>query len=173
MRSFENRYMLHRILMVNNFANVMEITKINKVTLNFGFKNFHTNFYNFLVVIFACKVFVGRIPLITKSKKAVLTLKIKKGEAVGCYIVISRKKLNNFFIFFIDFLFLNNFVFFSKKIVVNSFTLVIPDLFLVKKLSFFFEFLMFLVELNVSITTTAVKKEQNLEFLKVLGFIFK
>ena len=79
-----------------NFKNIYEIPKINKICLNIGFKNANIEKKKLINIIILLKLITNQKPIVTKSKKNNIFLKIKKNSIIGCKVTLRKKNINIF-----------------------------------------------------------------------------
>ena len=84
--------------LINKFyyQNNSQLPKIKKIILNFNFKK--QNLKNLMSSLIALELISTQKPIFVKSKISNITLKIRKGQPVGCKLTL-RKKNVNFFLF--------------------------------------------------------------------------
>ena len=98
-KNLQNHYkniIIYNLLTKLNFTNRFEIPKITKICINIGFSDANINKKKLLNIILLLKLITNQKPLITKSKKNNIFLKIKKNSIIGCKITLRKK---NIFIF--------------------------------------------------------------------------
>jgi large subunit ribosomal protein L5 len=98
MTSFENYYInIIKYDLVNKFyyKNHKKIPKLNKIILNFNCKNI--NFKLLISSIIALELITTQKSIITSSKKSNITLKIRKGNPIGCKVTLRKEKMYFFF----------------------------------------------------------------------------
>ena len=84
-----------------NYKNVNEIFKIKKIILNFNCKNYDIK--KLSVAVLALELITVKKSTMTKSKKiSSINLKIKKGQPVGCKVILEKKKLEIFLFKFLN-----------------------------------------------------------------------
>lgn len=120
---------LTKFNLVNNLAQ----KHINKISLNFGFKQIKFNKKQMVPFFMILELISNQKCVVTTSRKNILNLKIKRGSITGCKVTLRKKNLYNF----IDTLILSlprseNFknFYFNKKIKSYSFSVKILDLFI-------------------------------------------
>lgn len=96
---FFNKY-FHTIIkydLINTFfyQNVVQIPNLKKITLHFQCQK--SNFKHFLSNLLALEFITYRKGKITKSKYSNLYLKIKKGNPVGCKIILKKNAMYFFY----------------------------------------------------------------------------
>ena len=87
---------VYNLLSKLTLKNIFEIPKINKIFLNIGFKNSNIDKKKLINIILLLKLITNQKPLITKSKKNNIFLKIKKNSIIGCKITLQKKNIFNF-----------------------------------------------------------------------------
>nr|YP_009178770.1 ribosomal protein L5 [Peronospora tabacina]ALJ78439.1 ribosomal protein L5 [Peronospora tabacina]ALJ78486.1 ribosomal protein L5 [Peronospora tabacina] len=105
-KNLQNHYKnitIYNLLTKLNFKNIFEIPKITKICLNIGFKDANIEKKKLINIILLLKLITNQKPLITRSKKNDIFLKIKKNSIIGCKITLRKKNifvfLEKFFIF--------------------------------------------------------------------------
>jgi large subunit ribosomal protein L5 len=85
-----------KLMETGKFANVMEVPKITKITLNMGVgealgnKKILTNATSDMATI------SGQKPVITHAKKSVAGFKVREGWPIGCKVTLRRHKMYEF-----------------------------------------------------------------------------
>jgi large subunit ribosomal protein L5 len=87
---------IYDLLTKLNFKNIFEINKITKICLNIGFKDANIDKKKLIYINLLLKLITNQKPILTKSKKNNIFLKIKKNSIIGCKITLRKK---NMFIF--------------------------------------------------------------------------
>lgn len=84
--------------LVNTFfyRNVIEIPKLERIILNFGYQK--SNFKYFISSLLALEFISSKKGKITKSTRLNVILKIKKGDPVGCKVVLEKNAMYSFYI---------------------------------------------------------------------------
>ncbi len=98
-KNFKNHYqniVIYDLLSKLHFKNVFELPKINKICLNIGFKNSNIEKKKLTNIIALLKLITNQEPLLTKSKKNNIFLKIKKGSIIGCKVTLRKNNINIF-----------------------------------------------------------------------------
>jgi large subunit ribosomal protein L5 len=97
--NFKNHYQnitTYDLITKFNFKNIYEIPKINKICLNIGFKNANIEKKKLINIIILLKLITNQKPIVTKSKKNNIFLKIKKNSIIGCKVTLRKKNINIF-----------------------------------------------------------------------------
>lgn len=79
-----------------NFKNIFEIPKITKISLNIGFKKANIEKKKLINIIVLLKLITNQQPIVTKSKKNNIFLKIKKNSIIGCKVTLRKNNINIF-----------------------------------------------------------------------------
>mgnify|MGYP001026044553 FL=1 len=84
--------------LINTFfcQNIAKIPKLKKIILNFGYQK--SNFKYLITSLLALEFVSSKKGKITKSKHINVFLKIKKGNPVGCKVVLKKSAMNFFYI---------------------------------------------------------------------------
>lgn len=82
--------------LINKFSynNTKNIPKLEKITLNFGCKNF--NIQKFATTLLALEMITSKKATLSVSKNANILLKIQKGQPAGCKVVLVKKEMDFF-----------------------------------------------------------------------------
>ena len=88
------------LLKVFNYSNIMEVPKINSISLNMGIGDAKNSSKDLDSAIEEITLISGQKPIITKAKKDISNFKIRKGWPVGCkthiYKRFTRCRVTNF-----------------------------------------------------------------------------
>ena len=84
---------IYNLLTKFTFKNIFEIPKITKICLNIGFKDSNINKKKLINIILLLKLITNQKPVITKSKKNNIFLKIKKNSVIGCKITLRKMNI--------------------------------------------------------------------------------
>lgn len=122
-KNLKNHYqnvIIYDLITKLNFKNIFEIPKITKICLNIGFKNANIEKKKLINIIILLKLITNQKPIVTKSKKNNIFLKIKKNSIIGCKVTLRKKNIYIFLEKFIIFILPNidkiNFNLKNKKI---------------------------------------------------------
>jgi len=97
--NLKNHYqnvIVYDLLTKSNIKNIFEITKITKICLNIGFKNANIEKKKLINILVLLKLITNQKPIVTKSKKNNIFLKIKKNSIIGCKVTLRRKNIYDF-----------------------------------------------------------------------------
>nr|QPN54025.1 ribosomal protein L5 [Phytophthora chlamydospora] len=97
-KNLQNHYQnitIYDLLTKLNLQNIFQIPKITKICLNIGFKNANIEKKKLINIILLLKLVINQKPMITKSKKNNIFLKIKQNSIIGCKITLRKKNIFN------------------------------------------------------------------------------
>jgi large subunit ribosomal protein L5 len=165
MNLLENYYKkVIRYDLINKFSynNLGNIPELKKIILNFGCESFDIK--NIAAALVALELITIKQGIVTKSKRANIMLKVRKGYPVGCIVILTKAKMYQFFFKLLteifptlkDFKGLN----LSKKLKNKSFSFTLLDLINFKELEKQFYLFTDLPPLNlIIVTNTKTHKE--------------
>lgn len=96
LKKFYETTIIPQLVKQFNYANVMEVPRISKVTLNMGVgeavndKKVVDNAASDLMKL------AGQKPVITKSRKSIAGFKIREGWPIGCKVTLRRDRMYDF-----------------------------------------------------------------------------
>ncbi len=79
-----------------NLSTVMQVPRIEKITLNIGLGNAKENKKALQAALDELMLITGQKPVITKAKKDVSNFKIRKGFPVGCKVTLRKDYMYEF-----------------------------------------------------------------------------
>ncbi len=170
MNILENYYKkIIRRDLINKFfyARLDEIPQLKKIILNFGCKN--SDVKNISLAMLSLELITTKRGFLTKSKRPNMVLKIRKGNPVGCSIVLNNNVMYSFLLKLLSEVFPNLKSFaginISKTLVSTSFSFTLKDLINFKELEKQFYLFTNLPPLNITVITNARTKEELLYLL--------
>lgn len=86
----------HDLINTFSYQNLTQIPTLKKITLNFGYQK--SNIKYLIFSILALEFISFKKGKITKSKHINLFLKIKKGNPVGCVVVLKKSAMHLFYV---------------------------------------------------------------------------
>ena len=144
------------------YNNIEEVPRLKKIILNFGCKSFEIK--NLAASLLSLELITIQEGALTRSKRANILLKIRKGNPVGCTVVLKKNKMYNFLFKLLTDVFpnLRDFkgISVSKKLSNTSLSFTLKDLINFKELEKQFYLFSNLPPLNITfVTNTKTKKE--------------
>lgn len=169
MNILENYYkkVIQRDL-VNKFsyARLEEIPRLKKIILNFGCKSSEIKII--ALALLSLELITTKQSSLVKSKRPNVVLKIRKGNPVGCLVVLKNKAMYSFLFKLLTEVLpnLKSFtgIVLSKKLIGPSFSFTLKDLINFKELERQFYLFINLPPLNITFVTN-VKTKQELLYL--------
>ena len=167
---YYNNIIKNDLLTKFNYKNVKTIPKLKKIILTFGFNT--SDFKKISIALLALKLITKKQSKIVSAKKPNVLLKIRKGEPVGCKVILTKKFM---------FLLLSNLLFkilpfnFKYRILlkecnVNSLTFNIKNILIFKTLEQNYILFNRIDNLHLTVVTASKNKEEFFYFLNLLKF---
>ncbi len=79
-----------------NYSNVMQVPRLEKISLNVGLGEAITNIKLLDSVQVEMTAIAGQKAVITKAKKAIATFKLRAGMPIGCRVTLRRTRMYEF-----------------------------------------------------------------------------
>ena len=158
-----------------DYDNVMQVPKLEKVTLNIGVGEALQNPKALEDAVEELTLIAGQRAIITHAKKAVSAFKIREGFAIGCKVTLRQQRMYEFFNRLVNIVLPQ----------IRDFRGVSPDAFdgrgnyslgLTEQLIFpeiDYDKVNDIRGLNVTVVTTAPTDEEGRELLRLLGMPFR
>lgn len=158
-----------------NLANVMEVPKITKITLNMGVGEAvgDKKVMNFAVK--DLELIAGQKPVVTNAKKSIAGFKIREGWPIGCKVTLRKERMYEFLdrLIAVAIPRIRDFRGFSVKSFdgTGNYSLGITEQIVFPEIDY--DKIDKLRGMNITITTTAKTNEQGIALLKCFDFPFK
>ena len=170
MNILENYYKkVIRYDLINKFLyhSLDDIPELKKIILNFGCQNLAIK--NIAASLLALELITGEQGTITRSKRANILLKVRKGNPVGCIVILKKTTMYCFFSQLLTQVFPNlrdfSGIRASKKLNGKSFSLTLKDLINFRALEKQFYLFKDLPPLNIIFITNANTRKELLFLL--------
>lgn len=100
LRIFEDFYYNYNLDFITKFnpTSKTSIKQCNKITLNFGFKQFRFEKKQMVIHFFLLELISNQKCILTTSRKNIILLKLKKGSVTGCKLTLRNENL----LYFLD-----------------------------------------------------------------------
>ena len=85
-----------KLLKIFNYSNIMEVPKINSISLNMGIGDAKNSSKDLDSAIEEMALISGQKPIVTKAKKDISNFKIRKGWPVGCKVTLRSDRMFEF-----------------------------------------------------------------------------
>ena len=79
-----------------HYNNVMEVPKLEKITLNIGLGDCKDNPKLLEMAVKEMAIIAGQAPVITKSRKSIANFKVRSGMSVGCKVTLRGDRMYEF-----------------------------------------------------------------------------
>ena len=77
----------------HKFANLMQVPRLEKVSINMGIGDIANDAKLVEAAAKEIEVITGQKPVLTKSKKAIATFKIREGQHIGVKVTLRGEKM--------------------------------------------------------------------------------
>jgi large subunit ribosomal protein L5 len=150
--------------LINKFFynQLKDIPELKKIILNFGCKSFEIK--NIAAALLSLELITTKQATVTKSKRANLLLKIRKGYPVGCMVILTKNKMYEFFFKLLTEVFPNlkelKGIKVSKNLKNKSFSMTLLDLINFKELEKQFYLFTNLPPLNIILVTNTKSRKE-------------
>jgi large subunit ribosomal protein L5 len=92
--NYQLKTLKHELVNKFNYTNTKKIPKLKKIILNFNCNS--TDIKNLSASLLALKLISYQKGVLIYSKKANITLKIRKGNPIGCSVILRKKNMFQF-----------------------------------------------------------------------------
>lgn len=79
-----------------NYKNVMEVPKLEKITINMGIGDAKDNPKTLESAVEELTAITGQRPVVTRARKSVANFKIREGMPVGCKVTLRGQRMYDF-----------------------------------------------------------------------------
>ena len=79
-----------------HYANVMQVPKLEKITLNMGLGDVKDNSKLIELAVAEMAKIAGQAPVVTKSRKSIANFKVREGMSVGCKVTLRGDRMYEF-----------------------------------------------------------------------------
>ncbi len=79
-----------------HYSNVMEVPKLEKITLNMGLGDCKDNAKLLEAAVEEMAIIAGQAPVVTKSRKSIANFKLRSGMSVGCKVTLRGDRMYEF-----------------------------------------------------------------------------
>jgi large subunit ribosomal protein L5 len=79
-----------------NYDNVMQVPKLEKITLNMGLGDAKDNPKLLEMAVKEMAEIAGQAPVVTKSRKSIANFKVRSGMSVGCKVTLRGERMYEF-----------------------------------------------------------------------------
>lgn len=174
-RNYTKNFVKYDLLLkFNDYKKISQIPKLKKIILSYEFKKY--DFKLLLSSIVALELITSQQPCITRSKVSNISLKIRKGNPIGCKVTLRKKIMEAFF-----FKLLNELLLKIQKIELNlnkiesnlsiyknkTFTFKVKKGLIFTELEYNYQIFKILPDLNINIVTDTANYSELIMLLKL------
>ncbi|MBU4313440.1 MAG: 50S ribosomal protein L5 [Actinobacteria bacterium] len=164
-----------KMLKNRKFNNVMELPRINKITVNMGIGSAIQNIKELESASQDLAKITGQKPVITKARKSIAGFKLRQGNPIGCMVTLRGKRMYEFLdrLLSIAIPRIRDFRGLSKKSFDGSgnYTIGIKEQLIFPEVEY--DSILSVKGMNITITTSAENDDEALFLLEEFGFPFK
>ena len=157
------------------YKNVMEVPKIEKITVNVGLGEAMQNIKVLDSAAGDIKAITGQKPVITKSKKSIASFKLREGQSIGCMVTLRRERMYEFLQKLVSIVLprVRDFKGVSPKSFDGrgNYTLGLKEQIIFPEIEY--DKIDKVRGMNITVTTTAKTDEEGFELLKLMGMPFR
>lgn len=157
------------------YKNVMEVPKIEKITVNIGLGEALQNIKVLDSASGDMKAITGQKPVITKSKKSIASFKLREGQSIGCMVTLRRERMYEFLHKLVHIVLprVRDFKGVSPKSFDGrgNYTLGLKEQIIFPEIEY--DKIDKARGMNITVTTTAKTDEEGFELLKLMGMPFR
>jgi len=163
------------ILKNRKFNNVMEVPRIDKITVNMGIGSATQNIKELESASKDLAKITGQKPVITRARKSIAGFKIRRGNPIGCMVTLRGKRMYEFLdrLLSIAIPRIRDFRGLSKKSFDGSgnYTIGVKEQLIFPEVEY--DSILSVKGMNITITTSTESDDEALFLLEELGFHLK
>ena len=157
------------------YNNVMQVPKLQKVTLNMGLGEAIQNIKILDSAVEELQVIAGQHPVITRAKRSIAAFKLRTGMPIGCMVTLRRDRMYDFFNKLVNIALprVRDFRGLSPKAMDGhgNYSLGIKEQIIFPEIDY--DKIDKIKGLNISIVTTAQTDDEGRELLRLMGMPFR
>jgi large subunit ribosomal protein L5 len=164
-----------KMLKERKLGNVMEVPRINKITINMGIGSATQNIKELESASRDLAVITGQKPVITKARKSIAGFKLRQGNPIGCMVTLRGNRMYEFLdrLLSVAIPRIRDFRGLSKKSFDGSgnYTIGIKEQLIFPEVEY--DSILSVKGMNITITTSTESDDEALFLLGEFGFPFK
>ena len=157
------------------YRNVMQVPKLEKVTLNMGLAEAIHNIKILDSAVEELQAIAGQRPVITRARRSIATFKLRTGMPIGCMVTLRQDRMYDFLNKLVNIALprVRDFRGLSGKAMdgCGNYSLGVKEQLIFPEIDY--DKIDKIKGLNVSIVTTAKTDEEGRELLRLLGMPFR
>lgn len=158
-----------------NYTNVMQVPKLDKITLNMGLGEAIQNIKILDSAVEELQAIAGQRPVITRARRSIAAFKLRTGMPIGCMVTLRHDRMYDFFNKLVNIALprVRDFRGLSQKAMDGSgnYNLGIKEQLIFPEIDY--DKIDKIKGLNVSIVTTAATDAEGRELLRLMGMPFR
>ncbi len=96
LKTFYQKEVVPRLMKEFNYKNVMQVPRLQKITLNMGLGEAVQNPKLLDSAVDELRTIAGQQPVVTKAKKAIANFKLRQGLKIGAMVTLRRERMWEF-----------------------------------------------------------------------------
>lgn len=157
------------------YRNVMQVPKLEKVTLNMGLGEAIHNIKILDSAVEELQTIAGQRPVITRARRSIATFKLRTGMPIGCMVTLRQDRMYDFFNKLVNIALprVRDFRGLSGKAMdgFGNYSLGVKEQLIFPEIDY--DKIDKIKGLNVSVVTTAKTDDEGRELLRLLGMPFR
>jgi large subunit ribosomal protein L5 len=157
------------------YRNVMQVPKLEKVTLNMGLGEAIHNIKILDSAVEELQTIAGQRPVITRARRSIATFKLRTGMPIGCMVTLRQDRMYDFFNKLVNIALprVRDFRGLSGKAMdgFGNYSLGVKEQLIFPEIDY--DKIDKIKGLNVSIVTTAKTDDEGRELLRLMGMPFR
>lgn len=164
-----------KMLKERKLSNIMEVPRINKITVNMGIGSAIQNIKELESASKDLAVITGQKPIITKARKSIAGFKLRQGNPIGCMVTLRGSRMYEFLdrLLSIAIPRIRDFRGLSRKSFDGSgnYTIGIKEQIIFPEVDY--DSILSVKGMNITITTSTESDDEAMFLLEEFGFPFK
>ncbi len=175
LKSIYNEQVVPQLKEKFNYANVHQIPRLKKITLNMGLGEAIQNIKILDGAVDELMNIAGQRPVITRARKSIAAFKLRAGMPIGCMVTLRRDRMYDFFSKLVNIALprVRDFRGISAKAFdgAGNYSLGIKEHIIFPEIDY--DKIDKIKGMNISIVTSAETDEEGLELLSLMGMPFR
>jgi large subunit ribosomal protein L5 len=96
LKSFYQKEVVPRLMQEFKYANIMQVPRLQKITLNMGLGEAVANPKILDSAVEELRAIAGQAPVVTRAKKAIANFKLRQGLKIGAMVTLRRERMWEF-----------------------------------------------------------------------------
>jgi len=175
LKQYYHETVVPQLIEAFKYSNVMQVPKLDKVTLNMGLGEAIQNIKILDSAVEELQAIAGQRPVITRARRSIAAFKLRTGMPIGCMVTLRHDRMYDFFTKLVGIALprVRDFRGLSPKAMDGSgnYSLGIKEQIIFPEIDY--DKIDKIKGLNVSVVTTAATDAEGRELLRLLGMPFR